>query len=241
MVHWCLIPNDKTNILQQRRQLAISGILQREVSSVGTGALNVECPVPPPGSKIDAMPEDAHTNAIFPRLRVERIMQLYKNVLPVPPGPSTKWNDDRRSLMSRMICRTHCAGPHSSVPLLLPGHSLALQPTSPRDLAAAFRRAASRGGGMGMLKSVHDLPDLLNISSRSCNPRTYRRSELMVACRSRASRCSSLGISSVRFSYMTMSVQRTLSLHRSPATHFLGIPKGQGARDLVIHEHDRKH
>ena len=46
--------------------------------------------VVPPGNSNAAIPEDATANAMSPRERLVANKRVYKNVFPVPPGPSTK-------------------------------------------------------------------------------------------------------------------------------------------------------
>ncbi|CAN0915427.1 hypothetical protein LINGRAHAP2_LOCUS29125, partial [Linum grandiflorum] len=63
-----------------------------DVWSTSIGILKRECAVTPPGNNIVAIPDEATTKAIWPRLRTFAIMQLYKKVLPVPPWPYKKYN-----------------------------------------------------------------------------------------------------------------------------------------------------
>jgi hypothetical protein len=65
-------------------------ILHVEVSFNLIGILNRECAVLPPSIKSAAIPEEATGNAISPHNLTFASIVLYKNVLPVPPGPSTK-------------------------------------------------------------------------------------------------------------------------------------------------------
>ncbi|CAN1176679.1 hypothetical protein LINPERHAP2_LOCUS32669, partial [Linum perenne] len=58
--------------------------------SISKGILNRECVVTPSGKRVAAMPDDATTNEIPPVLLTFEIMQLYKNVFPVPPWPCKK-------------------------------------------------------------------------------------------------------------------------------------------------------
>src|SRR6266540_1697303 len=55
-----------------------------------SGILNLECAVLPPGMMDAATPDVAVAIAIFPSLRTLASSALYRNVFPVPPGPSTK-------------------------------------------------------------------------------------------------------------------------------------------------------
>lgn len=54
------------------------------------GILNLEWAVFPPGNNNAAIPEEATERTILFCDRMYEISVLYKNVLPVPPGPSTK-------------------------------------------------------------------------------------------------------------------------------------------------------
>ncbi|KAF5772263.1 hypothetical protein HanXRQr2_Chr13g0574751 [Helianthus annuus] len=54
------------------------------------GILNLECAVLPPGMLFAATPDEAVASAIRPRERTSASNALYKNVFPVPPGPSMK-------------------------------------------------------------------------------------------------------------------------------------------------------
>ncbi|CAN1837874.1 hypothetical protein LINPERHAP1_LOCUS35230 [Linum perenne] len=53
--------------------------------SISRGILNRECPVTPSGKRVAAIPDDAMTNEIPPVLLTFEIVQLYKNIFPVPP------------------------------------------------------------------------------------------------------------------------------------------------------------
>ncbi|CAN1147484.1 hypothetical protein LINPERHAP2_LOCUS15898 [Linum perenne] len=58
--------------------------------SISSGILNRECAVTPSGKRVAAIPDDATTNVIPPVLLTFEIIQLYKNVFPVPPWPCRK-------------------------------------------------------------------------------------------------------------------------------------------------------
>jgi hypothetical protein len=60
------------------------------VSSILIGILNLECAVRPPGNIDAAIPDVAVAMAINPLDRTLARSALYRNVLLVPPGPSTK-------------------------------------------------------------------------------------------------------------------------------------------------------
>lgn len=62
-------------------------MLHMELSRMSKGSLNRECGVRPPGSKIDAIPEDATANAIFPLLLIKLSKVVHRKVFPVPPYP----------------------------------------------------------------------------------------------------------------------------------------------------------
>ncbi|CAN1188484.1 hypothetical protein LINPERPRIM_LOCUS35422 [Linum perenne] len=53
--------------------------------SISRGILKRECAVTPSGKRVAAIPDDATTNEIPPVLLTLEIIQLYKNVFPVPP------------------------------------------------------------------------------------------------------------------------------------------------------------
>ncbi|KAM0026776.1 hypothetical protein Hdeb2414_s0020g00562031 [Helianthus debilis subsp. tardiflorus] len=61
-----------------------------ELLSSLVGILNLECVVLPPGMLFAAAPEEAVASAMWPRDRTSASNALYRNVFPVPPGPSMK-------------------------------------------------------------------------------------------------------------------------------------------------------
>ncbi|RIA83529.1 hypothetical protein C1645_833693 [Glomus cerebriforme] len=65
-------------------------ILQVEVSFNLIGILKRECAVLPPSIRSAAIPEEATDKAISPHNLIFARIVLYKNVLPVPSGPSIK-------------------------------------------------------------------------------------------------------------------------------------------------------
>ena len=69
-------------------------ILHVEVSFNLIGIFRRECAVLPPSIKSAAIPEEATGNAISPCDLTFASIVLYKNVLPVPPGPSIKKHSD---------------------------------------------------------------------------------------------------------------------------------------------------
>ncbi|KAL0358256.1 UNVERIFIED_CONTAM: hypothetical protein Sangu_0675000 [Sesamum angustifolium] len=54
------------------------------------GTFNLECAVLPPGSRFAAIPDIAVANIISTSFQNVASKDLYKNVLPIPPGTSTK-------------------------------------------------------------------------------------------------------------------------------------------------------
>jgi hypothetical protein len=65
-------------------------MLHVERSSNFREILNQECAVLPPSIKSAEIPEEATANVTFPHDRTVASKVLYKKVLPVPLGPSTK-------------------------------------------------------------------------------------------------------------------------------------------------------
>jgi hypothetical protein len=63
---------------------------QYDTAVVFKGIENLEWAVLPPLSKMAAAPLDATANAISPVRLTASNIALNRNVLPVPPGPSTK-------------------------------------------------------------------------------------------------------------------------------------------------------
>jgi len=60
-------------------------MLHIECSSVGTGILNLECAVLPPGNSREAIPLEATVSTILPSERTAAESVFHMNVLPVPP------------------------------------------------------------------------------------------------------------------------------------------------------------
>jgi len=65
-------------------------MLHIECSSVGTGILNLECVVLPPGNSSEAIPFEATVSTILPSERTAAESVFHMNVLPVSPYPYKK-------------------------------------------------------------------------------------------------------------------------------------------------------
>src|ERR1044072_6508965 len=76
--------------LIRRASLLLYEMLHVEDSFSLSEILNRLCAVLPPFIKSAAIPEDATATAISPDDLIVASKVLYKNVFPVPPGPSTK-------------------------------------------------------------------------------------------------------------------------------------------------------